>query len=719
MNIRKKLYAILVNRHPGITYRYHKKHDGTAGIYKFLSWLYLLWLNFAYYFLFFRFLGKKPVMEIYEEKRLNIKMSESQAYLQGNPDLSVDAYLEKLKEYEVISFDIFDTLIFRPFSQPADVFYLIGEQLDVMDFRNIRIWAERDARLKCYGKNGHTEVTLEEIWSNLREDVGNMADGGMKAEMETEEKLCYANPFMLSLWNKLLEMDKKLIVVSDMYLPKACIARILENAGYTGVQKIYISCNYRKSKADGKLYREVIRDVFGKSSRNGHSKYFPMIHVGDNPHSDELMAKRAGIRTLPYPGVNCNLLTYRSGDMSYLVGSAYRGLVSNHLYNGSAVYSMEYEYGYIYGGLFVLGYCSFIHDYCQKNQIDMALFLSRDGDILKQAYDILYPGNRSEYVYWSRKAAVKLMAGEDKHDYFRRFIYHKVNQGITLAETIHSMELDFLLEELGDWKEIWKEWHERWGENGETFMDLRPEDELTDSNGYLLRRFMEAKWDKILNAYETQRTAAKKYYGDILSRQNSAAAVDIGWAGSGALSLMHLVEKVWRIPCRITGIIAGTNTIHNAEPDASETFLQNGRLTAYMYSQSHNRELLKKHDPGKGYNIYWELLLSSPSPQFWGFYEGDVRDGIVNGGSTDDIYRKDLDITLAFGKCDINQEGIKEIGRGILDFVRQYQEHFADFPYMFLISGRDAYAPMLVAGSYKERYLKAIKKKFNMEEGIG
>mgnify|MGYP006974362159 CR=1 FL=1 len=52
---------------------------------------------------------------------------------------------------------------------------------------------------------------------------------------------------------------------------------------------------------------------------------------------------------------------------------------------------MEYEYGYIYGGLFVTGYCSFIHDYCRQHDVDKILFLSRDGDILKQAYELLYP----------------------------------------------------------------------------------------------------------------------------------------------------------------------------------------------------------------------------------------------------------------------------------------------------------------------------------------
>lgn len=37
---------------------------------------------------------------------------------------------------------------------------------------------------------------------------------------------------------------------------------------------------------------------------------------------------------------------------------------------------------------------------------------------------------------------------------------------------------------------------------------------------------------------------------------------------------------------------------------------------------------------------------------------------------------------------------------------------------MFRISGRDAYAPMLVAASYDERYLKMIEKRFQLEIAV-
>jgi hypothetical protein len=37
---------------------------------------------------------------------------------------------------------------------------------------------------------------------------------------------------------------------------------------------------------------------------------------------------------------------------------------------------------------------------------------------------------------------------------------------------------------------------------------------------------------------------------------------------------------------------------------------------------------------------------------------------------------------------------------------------------MFHISGRDAYAPMLIAASYKERYLRTMERKFGLEMNV-
>ena len=189
--MRQKLYNYLVNTNIGINVRYHRIHDGSSGMAKLYSWIYLLWLNFAYYILHLRFIGKVPEVEAYESKRLNCAKSESEEYkVKMGDEFTVEQYVSKLSSYDIISFDVFDTLIFRPLSLPTDVFYLIGHEFGIMDFKNIRTWAEWDARVKYNAKEGNMEIGLADIWNNVQDDVGISSELGQKTEMEIEKKLC-------------------------------------------------------------------------------------------------------------------------------------------------------------------------------------------------------------------------------------------------------------------------------------------------------------------------------------------------------------------------------------------------------------------------------------------------------------------------------------------------------------------------------------------------
>lgn len=80
-------------------------------------------------------------------------------------------------------------------------------------------------------------------------------------------------------------------------------------------------------------------------------------------------------------------------------------------------------------------------------------------------------------------------------------------------------------------------------EKNQKFVDLREDDELTDQNGYLLRRFIEAKWDKVIACYHEQQLAAEKYYRNILDGCRKVTAIDIGWAASYNERYLKMIEK--------------------------------------------------------------------------------------------------------------------------------------------------------------------------------
>ncbi len=593
--LRMKLYHQLVNRVPMICMKYHGMRERKTSIFgRIFTWCYLLVLNVGYYC--FHMKSLRVDLRLYpdEGKKVLVGKSESALSLRESPQ----ELAKRLEKYDVISFDLFDTLLFRPFSQPTDLFYLVGEKLGYLDFTRLRIEMEHKAREKCNRIYGHREVTLSDIYDVMEEQVGIPKEKGMQAELETEQELCFGNPYFLEVIKCLLTSKKRIIAVSDMYLPKEVLSKIVDKCGFGLIQEIYVSCEYGLSKNQGGLYQKVQKDCIEKVGPT--EKEVRIVHIGDNQYSDVQMAKKNGFASVYYQNINEAGKPYRIEDLSVVAGSIYRGIVNAHIHNGLKEYSPDYEFGFIYGGPIVLGYCQFIHEYVKNNQIDKILFLARDGDILNQAYQVLYPDEwgtgKTEYVYWSRLAATKMAARYFKYDYFRRFLYHKVNQGYLVSDILESMELLDMMETL-------------------TRLSggaIQATTQFTSRNVAFIKGYLMSNWEEVLAHYDEQMAAGKAYYEKVLRGKKKVVAVDVGWAGSGAVTLNHIVKDVWNLDCEIIGLLLGTNSIHNAEPNASESLLYSGKLVSYVFSQSHNRELWKQHDAGKGHNLIIEQFFGCP-----------------------------------------------------------------------------------------------------------
>ena len=86
---------------------------------------------------------------------------------------------------KVVSFDLFDTLVLRPFLKPTDLFNLLGQIQSRNDFCDFRTKAESKARSSI-----GTEVTLDEIYSFMPKDLIFFKD----LECQFEIDLCFINP---------------------------------------------------------------------------------------------------------------------------------------------------------------------------------------------------------------------------------------------------------------------------------------------------------------------------------------------------------------------------------------------------------------------------------------------------------------------------------------------------------------------------------------------
>lgn len=635
--MRRKLYDFCVNQNYTVKRRYEQfvlSHMGLHRKCRAISWLYLLWLNIWY-----------QVLHMPDRRNIRAKNESGTAF-----SLTAKEVAAKLCECDMVSFDIFDTLVVRPFSAPADLFYLVGEQLGIPDFRSIRIRAEKKARELKFAAEGTGEVDIAEIYAVLAQELGISAQESMEVEIQTECELCQPNPFMQEVWKLVRASGKPVIITSDMYMRRRELERLLTKCGYTGYQEIFISCEHRCGKYDGTLF-PIVRRAFPEQR---------IAHIGDNRNSDIAQAQKAGFVTLHYPNLNESGYSYRPDRMSPIVGSAYAGVVNRRLYCG-ALCSPAYEYGYKCGGILMVGFCRFIHEHAQRTNAEKVLFFARDGYIMKKIYDQLYPDAATEYVYWSRAAAAKLCAQLYPQDYFRRFLDQKTGRGIPLKEIfrsmgISSMQLDF------------------------------PEDEvLTEQNLPAIKAELYKRLPEIGALYQPMYAQADKYLNGILGGCKRAVTVDCGWAGSGSIFFEAYLRRHMGLDVEITGLLAGSNSRNQIDSDFSESYFQSGKLISYCFSAAHNREYYESHFPAKKHNIYFELLCGAPEPSFTGF----DADGLIFDAESE------------------NTAMIGELHAGELEFAQDYLAAFRKFPYLCNISGSDAYAPFHAAINDK-RYLSSV-----------
>lgn len=563
----------------------------------------------------------------------------------------------RLAAYDVVTFDVFDTLLLRPLARPEDAFYLLGARLGYPDFRRLRIQAEEEARRRKELATGSREVTLEEIWAVLAPETGLSPEEGMAAERKLEFDLCRANPYFLPVVAALRRQGKTLAVLSDMYLEEETVAALLDRCGFGTFAACLVSGERGCSKSGGGLYR-LAQKLLGPGRT--------CAHVGDNPWADQRQAEAAGWAAFPYKNIHRAGAPYRAEDMSPIVGSLYRGLVNARLHNGLEEHCWAWEYGYVYGGLFAVGYCRFVEGLRRELGADRLLFLSRDGAVLLRVYQRLYPaeGERAVYARWSRLAAAKITADRFRGEYFRRFLTHKAGQGFSLRQVLESMELTPLLPGLCG------------------ALGAGPGTELTHKNAPLVKSYLVERWDQVLACYEGCRQAGGAYYRALLAGCQKALAVDIGWAGSGAVMLDWAVNRLWGLECPVFGAVAGANSRRSPEWDAMEPFWLTGQVRSYLYSSGENRDLWQSHDPGAGHNLFWELLLGAPEGNLTGF------------GPKGPI----------LGPPPPHAETIRAIHRGILDFTGDFLALEARLGLTLPISGRDAYAPMALvcSGNNKE-----------------
>ncbi len=199
----------------------------------------------------------------------------------------------RLTGFAAVTCDVFDTAIRRRLARPEDVHLVTGARLAAAGlttlgpaaFQAARIAAEAAMRAEAAAR-GEDEPGIAEVYAHLAAcAVVSDAAAAARVELAAEMAVCEAVPEMRAAL-----AGRDVLFVSDNILPGDWIAELLVSCLYPGDARAISSADTRASKHSGRMYPLVMAQVAK-----------PAVHIGDNPHSDEVQARAAGLATIAVP----------------------------------------------------------------------------------------------------------------------------------------------------------------------------------------------------------------------------------------------------------------------------------------------------------------------------------------------------------------------------------------------------------------------------------
>lgn len=466
---------------------------------------------------------------------------------------------EILKEdTKVVSFDIFDTLIMRPFWNPIDLFTFLNDYFRELtntetgiDFSKLRVRAEEQVRKQLEKNNNkEQEITLDDIYNEIKLEIDTdeqILDKVKEKEIELEIRFCNTRKTGKELYELAKYLNKEVIYTSDMYLPESVIMQILTKNGYE-TNRIYLSSKIKLTKFKGDLYTKVIEDLSIAPNE--------MLHIGDNYFSDYEKALEKGINAQFLPkavDVFCNenitnnlgkiflknmpIWENNSNALNFLGIRCMLALVANkyfdnpfRTFNNLTDFNADAKLiGYYALGMHLFGIANWLLKETIEQKYEKIVFCARDGYWIMRAYQILkkvYNNTpKEEYLYISRRALIPATL-QNKFDFYK------------LAELIdiYKYTPKTILKYFKDILENIENLDEECNKVG---IDANKKFESQNEFYIFMNVIMDKFYDK--NKHLSMLDALTKYFSNIFS--GNTCIFDIGYSAKPEMYLSKLCKK--------------------------------------------------------------------------------------------------------------------------------------------------------------------------------
>ena len=308
---------------------------------------------------------------------------------------------KNIDEYKYVSFDVYDTLIKRECCDSKSIFVYMDRYVNQyigkgLDFYNKRLMAEK------YCRQFQEEVTLEDIYSYLKQSYSNDICQKLKClEISFEITLSKPNQEIISLYNSCVSKNKRILILSDMYLSEEIISYILKKNGFDNYFRLYVSSRYGITKRTGRLYDLVLDEL--------NININEIIHIGDNFKSDYIRPLTKGIQSVYIKKHSLSNLFNDNRNLNGENIKEYNNLIyfiNNNLCREDS--NLAFQIGYEALGPLLKGFNNSLMKVLCENNINKVFFLARDGQILQKAFELLPSKGQytHHYLYASRRALI-------------------------------------------------------------------------------------------------------------------------------------------------------------------------------------------------------------------------------------------------------------------------------------------------------------------------
>lgn len=304
----------------------------------------------------------------------------------------LESYIEAMSEADIVSFDIFDTLVTRRVNDPAVVFDVVEYELTKNESALIPLIDERMATAGrvLSSRNGKVDdISIDEIYKEMsfyRDST---------AEKEIEIKMCVPHPLGSQIYLAAVELGKKIFIASDMYLDQNTIERILRKCGIAKWDKLFVSSALGRKKDTGRMYETLLESAAKVGADAGS-----ILHIGDNWTGDIQRAQESNIPAIRFVPLYEKqhrmfpLTVERREQLSQKgrIWDAFCGQAVNLWSEKRPGVAQDFftKLGFEMSGPMAAMMAMHVKKQAQETGARRIVFMARDGRIIKKAFDRLY-----------------------------------------------------------------------------------------------------------------------------------------------------------------------------------------------------------------------------------------------------------------------------------------------------------------------------------------